>query len=166
MSAFSSIYSRCLAAQATGYTAKQTDGQGHTPMPSHAGSASSTSSMLTAHHISIACAPPHAGVGAFEPAGVGRPLPSSLQHLQPGFILILWDPLQELLPRTISHCCLPMVLAPGKVPGIGWGLGYFFPIIFTNRRQFLSLCHSLHLSWLSLSSPSGSFYFQIVMQNS
>lgn len=119
MTAFSSVYSGCLAAQATGYTAKQTDGQGHAPMPTMQAVPRICAAGSLHAHISMACAPPHAGVGALEPAGVGRPLPSSLQHLQLGFILIIWDLLQELLPpQTVNHCCLPMVLVPGKVPGI------------------------------------------------
>lgn len=97
-----------------------------------------------------------------------RLLPSALQHLQLGFLLVLWDPLQELLPQTDSHCCLPVVLAPGKVPGICWGLVYFSPVIFTNRRWFVSWC----LSVLSLCLSSfyfllqAEFPFQIVMNSS
>lgn len=55
--------------------------------------------------------------GAFGPAAGGRPLPSSPCCLQLGFTLILWDLLQELLPR---HCAV--FLVPGKVPGTccGW----------------------------------------------
>lgn len=118
-------------------TAKLTNGQGHTSAPSHSGSASGVSSRLIAcSHIHCMCTS-HAGAGVFEPAAVGRPL-SSLQHPQLGSILILWSSLQRAA-ATVSHCCLPLFLAPGKVPGICWKLGYFFPITFTKRTQFLSV---------------------------
>lgn len=143
MTAFSSVYSGCWQHGLRDIQQNRAMGEGTHPCQAMQAAPRIRPAGSLRAHISIACAPPHAGTGAFEPAGVGRPLPSSLQHPQLGFILTLWDPLQKLLPRTVSHCCLPVVLAPGKVPATCWALDNFFPIIFTNSRQFFSLCLSL-----------------------
>lgn len=50
--------------------AKQTDGQGHAPMPTMQAVPRICAAGSLRAHISMACAPPHAGVGAFEPAGL------------------------------------------------------------------------------------------------
>lgn len=73
-------------------------------------------------------------------------LPSALQHH--GFLLVLWDPLQELLPQTDS-CCLPVVLAPGKLPGICWGLVHFFSYDL-HKQEMICLLVSLFALFVSL----------------
>lgn len=98
--------------------------------------------------------------GALEPGAGGRPSPCFCSTCSLDSALFSGISFKSCCHgQSLTLVCLCMVLASGKVPVICWYLGYFFPVIFTNRRQFISL-------WLRLSSPSGSLYFQIVMHNS
>lgn len=93
-----------------------------------------------------------------------RLLPSALQHLQLGFVLVVWDPLQECCHRQLLSAC-----GPGSGGGAWNMLGavYFFPMIFTNRRWFVSwYLYLLSLCLFILFSPSGRIHFQIVMNSS
>lgn len=67
---------------------------------------------------------PHAGAAPFQPAGVGvdfYPLLCSTCSLDSS--LLSGIPFRS---AATDSCCLPVVLAPGEVPGTCWGLFIFF----------------------------------------
>lgn len=78
-----------------------------------------------------------------------RLLPSALQHLQLGFLLVLWDPLQEPLPQTVIVVC-PWSCLQGRCLEYARGWFIFFLWSLQTGDDFslgvclCSLCVSLH----------------------
>lgn len=95
-----------------------------------------------------------------------RLLPSALQHLQLGFLLVVCNPLQELLPQTVVVVCLWSWLQGRCLEYAGGCLFFSYDL---HKQEMICLLVSLFVLFVSLFIlffPSGRIHFQIVMNSS